>query len=67
MLLTDYTMPKMTGAALIDTARESRPDLKVIIASGFASVPEGKVIGVPRLAKPFSDVDLAGAIAGVAG
>ena len=39
----------------------------MIIASGFASVPEGKVIGVPRLAKPFSDVDLAGAIAGVAG
>ena len=67
LLLTDYTMPKMTGAELIDKARESRPDLKVIIASGFASVPEGKVIGVPRLAKPFADVDLAGAIAGVAG
>jgi PAS domain S-box-containing protein len=67
LLLTDYTMPKMTGAELIDKARESLPNLKVIIASGFASVPEGKVIGVPRLAKPFSDVDLAGAIAGVAG
>jgi PAS domain S-box-containing protein len=67
LLLTDYTMPKMTGAELIDKARETRPDLKVIIASGFASVPEGKVIGVPRLAKPFSDADLAGMIAGVAG
>ena len=67
LLLTDYTMPRMTGAELIDKARESRPDLKVIIASGFASVPEGRALGVPRLAKPFSDVDLAGAIAGVAG
>ena len=67
LLLTDYTMPKMTGAELIDKARESQPDLKVIIASGYASVPEGKVIGVPRLPKPFSDADLAGAIAGVAG
>jgi PAS domain S-box-containing protein len=67
LLLTDYTMPKMTGAELIDKARESRPDLKVIIASGYASVPEGKALGVPRLSKPFSDVDLAGAIAGVAG
>ena len=62
LLLTDYTMPRMTGAELIDKAREARPDLKAIIASGFASVPEGKAFGVPRLAKPFSDTELAGAI-----
>ena len=67
LLLTDYTMPRMTGAELIDKAREVRPDLKAILASGFASIPEGKVLDVPRLAKPFSDVELAGAIAGVAG
>jgi PAS domain S-box-containing protein len=67
LLLTDYTMPKMTGAELIDKARESRPGLKAIIASGYASVPEGKALDVPRLAKPFSDRELAGAIAGVAG
>ena len=67
LLLTDYTMPRMTGAELIDKARESWPGLKAIIASGYASVPEGKALDVPRLAKPFSDVELAGAIAGVAG
>ena len=67
LLLTDYTMPRMTGAELIDKAREVRPDLKAILASGFASIPEGKVLDVPRLAKPFSDVEHAGAIAGVAG
>ena len=67
LLLTDYTMPRMTGAELIDKAREVRPDLKAILASGFASIPEGKVLDVPRLAKPFSDMELAGAIAGVAG
>ncbi len=67
LLLTDYTMPKMNGAELIDRAREARPELKAIIASGFASVPEGTAIDVPRLAKPFTDMDLAGAIAGVAG
>jgi PAS domain S-box-containing protein len=67
LLLTDYTMPRMTGAELIDKAREVRPDLKAILASGFASIPEGKVLDVPRLAKPFSDVELAGAIAGAAG
>jgi PAS domain S-box-containing protein len=66
LLLTDYTMPKMNGAELIDRARESRPDLKAIIASGFASVPEGKAIDVPRLSKPFTDMDLAGAIAAAA-
>jgi CheY-like chemotaxis protein len=66
LLLTDYTMPKMTGAELIDRAREHRPELKAIIASGFASVPEGKALGVPRLAKPFSDHELAGAIEAMA-
>ena len=66
LLLTDYTMPRMTGAELIDRARETRPDLKAIIASGYASVPEGKALGVPRLAKPFSDTELAGAIERVA-
>jgi CheY-like chemotaxis protein len=66
LLLTDYTMPKMTGDELIDRAREASPGLKAIIASGFASVPEGKALGVPRLAKPFSDGELARAIEAMA-
>jgi PAS domain S-box-containing protein len=67
LLLTDYAMPGMTGAELVAQAQESQPGLKAIIVSGYAELPEGAPLEVPRLAKPFSDRDLAGMIAAVAG
>lgn len=36
LLLTDQTMPGMTGAQLITKAHELRPDLPAIICSGFS-------------------------------
>ena len=35
--------------------------------SGYAELPEGAPLEVPRLAKPFNDADLANMIAVVAG
>ena len=63
LLITDYSMPKMTGAELVQQALLAKPDLKVIVASGYADLPEGTALDVPRLAKPFSEHDLATAIA----
>jgi CheY-like chemotaxis protein len=63
LLITDYSMPKMTGAELVQQALKAKPDLKVIVASGYADLPEGTALDVPRLAKPFSEHDLANAIA----
>jgi len=67
LLLTDYAMPGMTGAELVAQAKQLRPDLKAVIVSGYAELPEGAPLEVPRLAKPFSDADLATMIAAVAG
>jgi len=67
LLITDYAMPGMTGAELVEQARQARPELKAIIVSGYAELPEGAPLEVPRLAKPFNDTDLANIIATVAG
>ena len=67
LLLTDYAMPGMTGAELVAQAKEAQPELKAIIVSGYAELPEGAPLEVPRLAKPFGDADLASIIATVAG
>ncbi len=66
LLITDYSMPRMTGAELVQQALQAKPDLKVIVASGYADLPEGTALDVPRLAKPFSEHDLAAAIAALA-
>lgn len=65
LMITDYAMPGMTGAELVKQVRERNPDLKVIIASGYAEFPEGPTRELPRLSKPFTDDDLADAIAEV--
>lgn len=63
LLLTDYAMPRMSGAELVDRALQDNSDLRVIVASGYADLPEGRELDVPRLSKPFSDSELAKAIA----
>ena len=67
LLITDHAMPGMTGAELAQKASERHPDLKIIVASGYAELPEGVVRDLPRLRKPFTDRELADAIAKVCG
>jgi CheY-like chemotaxis protein len=67
LLLTDYAMPGMTGAELVAQAKQAQPQLKAIIVSGYAELPEGAPLEVPRLAKPFGDADLVNIIAAVTG
>ncbi len=67
LLITDYAMPGMTGAELVEQAKQVQPDLKAVIVSGYAELPEGAPLEVPRLAKPFGDTDLANMIVAVAG
>ncbi|MBK1658531.1 response regulator [Paracraurococcus ruber] len=64
LLATDYAMPGMTGLELARAARGLRPDLPVVLATGFAELAEGAVpAGVPRLAKPYRQDQLEAAIA----
>ncbi len=55
----------MTGSELAEAVRSDWPDLPIIIATGYAELPEGPAQALRRLAKPFFEQDLAQAIASV--
>jgi len=63
LVITDQAMPQMTGMQLLETIRTEWPGMPVILATGYAELPGGAGAGVPRLGKPFSEQDLARAIA----
>ena len=62
LVITDQAMPQMSGLQLIAVIKERWPDLPVILATGYAELPAGAIQGMPKLAKPFSEVDLANTI-----
>jgi signal transduction histidine kinase len=63
LLITDYAMPGMTGVELAHEVGRRRPQLPILLATGFAELEGAKVIDVPRLAKPYTQDQLAGEIA----
>jgi len=62
LLITDQAMPVMTGLDLVKAARKMNPELPAIIATGYAELPDGLANSIHRLAKPFSQRELIGAI-----
>jgi PAS domain S-box-containing protein len=62
LVITDQGMPHMTGIELIEKIRRDFPDLPVLLATGFAELPPGAAVGVPRLSKPFLQADLVEAV-----
>jgi CheY-like chemotaxis protein len=58
LVITDQVMPQMTGLQLIRQIKVERPDLPVILATGYAELPPDADTGLPRLAKPFRQYDL---------
>ncbi len=54
----------MTGLELATIVRASFPDLPILLASGYAELPNsgGWNIQLPRLAKPYRQEELAAAI-----
>ncbi len=65
LLITDYLMPGMRGSELAEDARELRPGIPVLLLTGYANLAKGEAAGLPRLAKPFREADLARAVAGL--
>ena len=57
-MLTDHAMPGMTGVELAMASREVRPQLPVLLATGYAELPDGAQIDVPRLTKPYHQEQL---------
>jgi PAS domain S-box-containing protein len=58
IVVTDHLMPGMTGADLARHMRSARPQLPVLLVSGYAEL-EGIDAKLPRLTKPFRKDELA--------
>jgi CheY-like chemotaxis protein len=67
LVITDQAMPQMTGSELVSAARARWPDLPVILATGYAELPDDADRDLPRLGKPFMQSDLERALRQVAG
>jgi len=61
LVVTDHLMPGMSGTELASVLRATRPDLRVIIVSGYADV-ESIAPDLTILRKPFRSADLAEAL-----
>ncbi len=59
LMITDYSMPGMTGGDLARAARAIAPDLPILIASGYAELPAGLDLDVAKLGKPYTQDQLA--------
>jgi CheY-like chemotaxis protein len=63
LMLTDVVMPRMNGRVLADRARELKPELRILFATGNtrdAIVHNGVVdAGVELVTKPYTLEDLA--------
>lgn len=58
VLVTDHAMPKMSGAELIAEARGQCPDLAMVLATGYAELPQGEKVDALRVTKPFIQAEL---------
>ena len=67
VVITDHAMPGMTGAELARQIRQHWPELPVILATGYAELPNGEDPGLPRLSKPYMQEELAAQINKVIG
>lgn len=65
LLVTDEVMPGMTGTELALRVKEGGSALPIILATGYADLGDRvapQKIGLPRLAKPFTQAQLAQAV-----
>jgi len=62
IVVTDYLMPGMSGLDLAREARKVRPDIPVLMITGFADLAEDTAADVLRLPKPFRAAEMARAL-----
>ena len=61
IVVTDYKMPRMDGAELAKLVRDVRPDLPILLVTGYTGLAD-EAPDLPRLDKPFRRSDLAAAV-----
>ena len=71
LVITDMTMPNMTGVELTPRLREIRPDIPIIICTGFSEIVDedkAKAIGIREyIMKPVAKDQVARTIRKVLG
>ncbi|CRL52606.1 hybrid sensor histidine kinase/response regulator [Pseudomonas sp. URMO17WK12:I11] len=63
LVITDMAMPLMNGAQLAHAIRILQPDQPIVLATGYAERLEGFAVELPRLSKPFTQLNLVEIIA----
>jgi CheY-like chemotaxis protein len=63
LMITDYAMPGMTGLELGREVQRLLPDLPILLATGYADMEAAPPVDLPRLAKPYTQDQLAAQIA----
>jgi PAS domain S-box-containing protein len=71
LVLTDYAMPGMNGVELLRKIKDFSPNIRSILASGYAELANGYLelpsvyapLATTRLGKPFNQEELSAAIA----
>jgi CheY-like chemotaxis protein len=64
LLVTDHLMPGIDGTDLARMVRSERPEVQILIVSGYAEC-EGIAPDLPRLTKPFRRDELQSSLAGL--
>jgi CheY-like chemotaxis protein len=59
LVIADHLMPGMTGLQLAHAIRAVQPRLPVLLATGYGELPPETDATLPRLAKPFTQRQLA--------
>jgi signal transduction histidine kinase/CheY-like chemotaxis protein len=63
LVLTDHSMPAMTGLQLAESIQQRFKGLPIIMATGYAELPtDPSALGIGRLAKPCTQEEIAAAI-----
>lgn len=58
LIVTDHSMPGMTGTELAAVARREHPEMPILLATGYADLPHGQKSDLPRLSKPYLQAQL---------
>jgi CheY-like chemotaxis protein/two-component sensor histidine kinase len=62
LLITDYSMPRMNGVELAKAVSKLRPGTPILLATGYAELPTGSGVDLPRIGKPYQQDRLAAEI-----
>jgi signal transduction histidine kinase/ActR/RegA family two-component response regulator len=62
VVISDYKMPRMDGADLARRLQDAYPAVPILIITGYTGTTDD-VLHLPRLAKPFGQAEIAGALA----